>query len=377
MQKCINYRGALRQLSDIIKSSRAKKIFLVTGKKSFSNSVVCQQLLNDLSNFDVFRFQNFDVNPNSQDLKKGITLATEFCPDMIIGIGGGSVMDMAKLISKFWDVTADIEPILKNNAIVKKRNLPFVLIPTTAGSGSEATHFAVIYINKIKYSYASDCLLPDYTILDVTLTDHIPKNLTAITAFDAFSQAVESFWSVNSNVESRVYSEKSISIIIEIFEDLVSNPTPIVRDKMLEASNLAGKAINITKTTAPHALSYFFTSNYGIPHGHAVAITLPLFLIFNDPESGNIPRPELEVVNYRNNYRRLLHLLKVNNSMEAQNKIFKMIDKCGFNTSLNSIGMKSKEEIIKAAKSVNYQRLGNNPMEVTENNIVELLTEIF
>src|SRR5207248_4789041 len=126
-----------------------------------------------------------------------------------------------------------------------------------------------------KYSVCHEFLLPDIAIVDPILTHKMSPRLTAITGMDALSQAIESYWSIHSTEESKGYAREAIRIIVDQLPKAVNEPTNDSRLAMARASHLAGKAINVTRTTAPHALSYALTSRFGVPHGQAVSLTLP------------------------------------------------------------------------------------------------------
>lgn len=373
----LNSRGSSAQLPLILKDWNCQKLFLVTGKNSFDNSSKCKKILADLSAIEILRHSDFKVNPKIEDIKKGAKKARDFGPDVIVAIGGGSVMDTAKLIALAMDDAIDLEGQIKAGLPPPKRNIPLVLIPTTAGSGSESTHFAVVYIDNKKYSVADASLLPDAVILDAEFTDNIPKYLTSVTAFDAFSQAVESYWSAGSTEESRSYSIESVRLIDAIFNDLVSNPSEETRDKMIYAAFLAGKAINISKTTAPHAVSYSITTKYGIPHGHAVAITLGLFFEYNLNSAKELFNTPNEYDSYMLRMKHLLASFNVETAKEAKTKIARMMSLGGLETRLEKIGMEKIEDIKYLSEGVNYERLRNNPFKVEEKDLYELLTRTF
>ena len=149
-------------------------------------------------------------------------------------------------------------------------------MPTTAGSGAETTSNAVIYINKLKYSVESQLLLPDYFLINQLIFKN-PTKLKSSSGFDAMSQAIESLLSLKSNSKSVIYAKKSLILTNKKLFKFCKKPTFLNSNNMLLAANLSGKAINISKTTAPHAVSYPFTSIYGINHGHAVSLTLEKF----------------------------------------------------------------------------------------------------
>ena len=200
------------EINQFIKKNESKKIFLVTGKESYASSG-CKSVINQLDNIDFIRFYKFAENPNFSDLKKGLKLFNETKCDSVIAIGGGSVMDMGKLISLLpknppQDITS-IHRYAKNN----KRLVPLMCIPTTAGSGSEATHFSVLYSDGVKHSISNPSLIPDNCILNPKYSFTTSANQRAISGLDALSQAIESFWAKNSTEKSRQYSKEAISLI--------------------------------------------------------------------------------------------------------------------------------------------------------------------
>ncbi|MEZ4822960.1 MAG: iron-containing alcohol dehydrogenase [Ignavibacteria bacterium] len=141
------------------------------------------------------------------------------------------------------------EQILKGESEIVRKGKPLIAVPTTSGAGSEATHFAVVYSGDKKYSLAHEYILPDYSVIDPQLTFSLPKEITATSGIDAFSQAMESYWNVNANEESRKYSRGAIQLIFDSLSKAVNEGDEESRINMSRAAHLAGKAINITKTT--------------------------------------------------------------------------------------------------------------------------------
>ena len=203
------------------------------------------------------RFSGFTSNPLYDDIRDGVKLLRKSKCDFIVAIGGGSCIDVAKGIKHYSG--ADI---------------PIMAVTTTSGTGSEATRFAAIYIDGEKHSIADDILLPDIVILQPDALKTLPIYQKKCTMLDALCQAIESWWSKSATPESIEYSRKAINLVLDNMDSYLRNEEQ-GNQNMLTASNLAGKAINITTTTAPHAMSYKLTSLYGLPHGHAVALCLP------------------------------------------------------------------------------------------------------
>ena len=193
-QKVISGLGSISKLSEILLEKNIKNFFLVTGKKSFSSSGAEKALMPLYSLFNVIRFNDFEVNPKFEDALKGTSIARKNNIDAVVSIGGGSVIDTAKIILAFIEPNQNLKNIVKG---IDKPVNPKILhfsIPTTAGTGSESTNFAVIYLNKIKYSVCSDFLIPYMAILDGELMISNSANQKAYNGLDALAQAIESHW---------------------------------------------------------------------------------------------------------------------------------------------------------------------------------------
>ena len=356
-------------LKSEISSYHPDEIFVVRTRTSFTKSKANLFIESLIGSEAYTSFFDFDPNPNIEDLKKGVQLFHSKPHKLIIAIGGGSVLDMAKLISVYAHQKVSFEDLTMGVEKLNGKKTPLLAIPTTAGTGAEATHFAVLYIGKSKYSVADASILPDHIYLSSKFLATTPPYLKASTGLDAFSQAMESVWCINANETSVAYASEALSLIWNNLKSAAHGNDPEANMKMLRASYLAGKAINITKTTAPHALSYAFTSFYNIPHGHAVALTLPYFITFNynvsDTDCNDKRGPKAV-------QQRIDQLLKIMNtdiknveqvltdffaSVNIENKPFVLIDNFDPNTIISN---------------VNTERLGNNPRQVTQKTLIEL-----
>lgn len=327
--------GLITILCDLIRETKAQHVFLVRGKRSFV-SCGAQEVLQKvkaLTGVRVTEFEDFSANPKDEEAHEGLQRVTEAKPDVILAIGGGSALDMAKLIRHY--------------AAEKGLSVSLWAIPTTSGTGAEATHFAVVYREGKKCSVEADDILPDVVLLYPPFTYRNDAYLTACTGFDAVAQAIESYWAKGANDESRTYSLKALGLLWKQLPLLIQTNSEELRDQVAEGAYWAGRAINISKTTAPHAFSYAFTSHYGYPHGHAVALTFPFFLQLNGSE-------EL--------YQTL--------GLTASNAMQKMEE---YITSLGlSLHISPEIDIPATLLQVNMQRLGNNPISVNEDIIFEL-----
>lgn len=367
--------GELNAIEEILIKEKPQKIFLVTGKNSYASSGAKEKIEPLLSSYKCTHFFDFSVNPKLTEAQKGIDLYQKEKYDLVIAVGGGSVIDTAKAINILANQIGEPEKYITGEKEIKDLGSPLIAIPTTSGSGSEATHFIVIYINKTKYSLAHDCVLPNYSIVDPTLTSNLPKKITAATGMDAFGQAIESYWNVNSTNESKNYAEKSIQLVLSNIESAVNNPTLESREAMAKASNLAGKAIDVTSTTACHAMSYPFTSYFGIPHGHAVALTLGEMLIYNSKITQKSCVDKRGVDYVKNTMGELINILGVKDTQEANIKINSLLKEISLESKLLNFGISSRQ-LDAVIDNINLERLKNNPRKMSKKRIREIINNI-
>ena len=318
----------------------AEQVFLVHGKGSYVTCGAAEVMKDVCKDLQVAEFVDFSVNPKDEEALHGVRLLLQAKPDVIIAVGGGSVMDMAKLIRHY--------------SAEQGINVPLWAIPTTAGTGAEATHFAVVYKSGVKHSIEADDILPDVAILYPPFTYGNNTYLTACTGFDALAQAIEAFWNPNATDESDVYALRAISYIHSVLPQCIKNPTNTrLRDDLLYGAYWAGRAINITKTTAPHAFSYAFTTHCGYSHGHAVAITFPFFAnlnLKNNPKDGE-----------------LRWMLSVDKDADIKQYFLDYINRIG----LRYEGTKGRD-LHELLSQVNMERLKNNPVQMTDGRIIDL-----
>jgi alcohol dehydrogenase len=342
-------------LASIFQREAAKRIFLVSGKLAFNG---VEKLLEAyLFDKEVYYFDAYSINPKIDDIKKGIKEFNDFSPDLLLAVGGGSAIDIAKSINLLSVQTTNPEDIIQEKQTsLEKPKTPIVIMPTTAGTGSEATHFSVIYINKKKYSLSSEHMLPDYAVVDYSLVATMPEYLSACCAFDALTQAVESYWSKKSTEESREYAIDSISLILPNLIDSIHIPSEVNRKPMVLGAYLSGKAISISKTTASHAISYTFTSMYGVPHGHAVSALLGPTAIVSYDKMDNVQKE---------NFFTILNLFECDDVGEFYAKWKQLMIDSGLTPHLSKFGVK-KENFNTIFEGINIERLSGHPVPLSK-----------
>jgi len=347
-------------LNKVLKEEKAKNVFLVTGKKAYDSCGARQAIERELGKSLYTQFFNFSPNPKIEEIREGLKLFEKQRFDLIVAIGGGSVIDVAKAIKMFY---------FDNMG----RKVPLVAIPTTAGTGSEATHFIVYYEGKEKQSVGKpELTLPEYSICDPTLTLSLPREIAASTAMDALSQAVESYWSVNSTEESKGYARESIKLIMDNLIVSVSGDRG-AKEEIMRAANLAGKAINISKTTACHSISYPITSYFGVPHGHAAALTLGKMLVYNSKVGVGDCLDKRGPKYVEQTIKELVEFLGESTPEKAEQKITKLMEEIELATRLSQLKMGLPEIKLILEKGFNPERVKNNPRLLTEEGLEEIL----
>ena len=254
----------LVSLKKTLKRINAQKPFVVVDR--FLTKEISSKLPNAVI------FSSFTPNPKYEEMLEGLKLFKESGCDSIVSIGGGSCIDVAKSIklSLGADINSDA-PTFKQP--YKYTDVQHICLPTTSGTGSESTRHAVLYLDGVKQSISNSTILPEFVILSSKFIVTVPEYQKKCTAMDAFCQCIESLWSKKATKESRRYALKGLRLFKDNYKEYLDLDRDAIKNIQL-AANYSGKAINISETTAAHAMSYKITSLYGIPHGHAVAICM-------------------------------------------------------------------------------------------------------
>ena len=325
MQRILNNYDELQEILESVNGN----ILFVHGKSAFKNFSRLSSCLDSVSD-KIVHFTEFSPNPKLEDAKKAAAYFTDkncvFIP-----------IDVAKYV---------------------KLNNPdsmLVVIPTTAGSGSEATRFAVLYEDGKKLSITDDKIIPDSVLFDSELLKYLPDYHRKSSALDALSHALESFWSVNANESSKIFSREALTNITKILANYPDSYNP---DEMLKNSYMAGKAINLAQTTAGHAMCYKITGLYNIAHGHAAALCNRI--LFRWLINKNLPVLD-EIAS-------AMGCNTPEESAEKFNAIFSRLNM--------AIPSATEQEINILSESVNPERLKNFPVQLDSLTIKNLYREI-
>lgn len=370
MQKIIQ---GIDKLQEILETIRCRKLFMVT-----DSSYPFLNIKDRIEKTDVTKvmFSDFKPNPLYEDVGKGIDLLQKEGCDAILAVGGGSSIDVAKCIklAVFAKEGREglIPPLVSKRLEMDGSRIPFIAIPTTAGTGSESTHNAVMYYQGSKQTVTNDGVLPDYALLEPSVLKTLPLYQKKCTMMDALCQGIESWWSVNSTDESKDYSKTAVELITKYWRKYIFDNDAFAASRIMLAANYAGRAINISATTAAHAMSYKITSLYNLPHGHAVAVCLPEIweYMISHPENCIDPRGQeymLDIFNL------ISESLGISGPQEAILLFRKMMADMEMSSPV-ATDRKSQLELL--AGSVNPVRLKNNPVLLSETVLFNLYNSI-
>lgn len=364
---------SLLSLKKIIDENKYKRILLITGNTSFTLSGA-QKYFDTLKKD--YKYSHYSYSGKLLSIEDIDRIYSQIMKindiDFIIGLGGGTILDLTKIISiLFTNKIKDVNEILVRNDLTN--NIDLCLVPTTAGSGSESTNFSVVYKEKIKYSVVSNNLGINKIILDSNLLRKLPIEIHKISILDALSQAIESIWSTTATDLSIEFATAALKIL---YENLFLINSLKEFDSFLIASHLAGKAINISKTTAAHAISYPLTAYYNIPHGLAVFLTLNELINYNFAGLNKLNNI-LYKTKLIKSFEEYFKIFECDSIVEFSEKINSIFERFQFNNLLKSYSIKKEELEFISSIAINSGRLDNNPCKVEKNDIMKMLINIF
>lgn len=375
-RKIVFGNGSFQQLPDHIRELQAKRPLIVLDKQLAATGMKEQVVeLLKKSGMECHIFDKVDPEPKISLADEGAKLALKAKCDIVVGIGGGSAMDVAKAIAVLATNKGKAVDYLGLNK-VPGPGLPKIMIPTTAGTGSEVT-FTSVFVRpdlKKKEGMNSPFLYPDLALLDPLLTVSLPPGPTASTGIDALCHAIESYTSINASPLSELLSLEAIALIAENLRTAVHDGSNITaREKMLLGSLYAGLGLANAGVTAVHSLSYPLGGKYGIPHGLANTILLPHVMSFN------ISGAQEKFVDIAEAMGEMVDGLPLREAaylaVEAVNAL---VEDCGIQTNLEDLGISEDdfEEMAKIAMTV-ARPLANNPRQVTVEDAVAIYEDAF
>ena len=375
-QKIVFGNGSLLTLANHIKEHHAQNPLIVIDKnlaKTGLQERIANILVSEGINYTVY--DKVEAEPPIELADEGAKIAVKNKCDIVIGIGGGSAMDVAKAISVIATNKGAATDYLGLNK-VPKAGLPKIMIPTTAGTGSEVTFTAVFVRKNLKKKEGmnSPYLYPELALLDPELTLSLPPAPTAHTGLDALCHAIESYTSVNASPMSEMFSLEAIALIAENLRTCVHDGKNIVaRERMLLGSLYAGIGLANAGVTAVHSLSYPLGGKFGVGHGLANTILLAPVMAFNLPGALEKFADIAEAMGECTEglpAREAAYL--------AVDAVEALIEDCGVDSSIRNFGVKEKDFPALADVAVTVARpLENNPRKMTKEDMIAIYAEAF
>ncbi|GMB01507.1 iron-containing alcohol dehydrogenase [Pelosinus sp. IPA-1] len=283
--KIVAGAGCIEQIKDIVADYQAKNVVIITDQGVWNSGLVEKpKTLLEGAGVNVHIINDTPPEPTVDQVNDIFQAANEFACEMIIGIGGGSSIDTAKIVSLLLTNHVNLRDLVKGKVQIIHRGVPTLMIPTTAGTGAEATPNAIVLVpeEELKVGIVSDKMVPDCVILDPTMTINLPKHITANTGMDALCHAIECYISKKANPFSDTFALKAITLISRSIRIAYNEGQNLAaREDMLLGAMFGGISIATSSTTAVHALAYPLGGKYRIPHGLSNAILLAHVMKFN------------------------------------------------------------------------------------------------
>ena len=355
MQKVISGTGSIKKVSDLAAKLHIRHPMIVG-----MEPLTCRLLRAAPSLLQSPVFSAFHSNPDLSDATAGADMYRKEGCDGLISIGGGSSIDTAKAIKALINVHSSEDAA--DNRFPDNMDTLHIAVPGTAGTGSEATQTAVVYIGGKKISLNHPGLLPEGVVLDASLLESLPLYHKKSCALDALSQGIESYWCASATDDSRVHAYLAILGVLDNLKDYLSGNVHAA-EEMLNASYQSGKAILITRTTAAHAMSYELTKRFGLAHGHAVMITLPVLWEMAVKKEEMTP-----VLN------ELTRIMRLGNPLMVP----KLLRGIMIDLEMSIPDIQQDEHILDdLTDSVNTERLNNHPVKLSRNELRETYRKAF
>jgi alcohol dehydrogenase class IV len=368
-QQVLRNPGALARLGEELIAGAAARVLVVTYKHGLESKPIVELILALESAHRVrhIAFSTRMLTVEEVDEVARVALPPgEGAPDFLIAIGGGSVIDLAKCLKLISQSRLKAREILSVKPPASADEAPIlVAAPTTAGTGSEATSFATVYQDWTKHSADHVGLIPQRVVLDPTLLQGMPREPLLHSVLDALAQAMESHWSIHATEGSTADAVEAMKKLLSVASAWkVPNPDPSLAElqTMQEAAWLAGRAINASRTTLAHALSYPLTMRLRLAHGLAVFLNLARVIRFNGATTEADCADRLGIAHYRERMNRLFELFSVDGHEALARWVDDVFPAVGIRGDLEFYGFSVEKDLPPLLDgALSSQRSGNNP----------------
>lgn len=354
-----------------------KNVLVITGQSSMKKAGILDKIkeLTKKQNAECNIFSGITTNPKDIDVNSVSNYCKEIKPDCIIGIGGTSSIDVAKMIAMLETNQGEIKEYFKYENHMPKQitneSIPMIAIPTTSGGGSEATPYAVLTLSKekVKKAINSQKIYPKSVIIDTSLLELMPKNIVAITGFDAFAQSLEAFISKKRTNISNFFALQSIRLIANNFESSWEGISK-ARENMGWASFFSGLSIGITETNLGHALADPISAQYNIQHGMSIIQCIIQSIKFNEKQCYD-EFNKIERIFYQNNE-------EFKSSQKSlSNKIFELISKFDINLGLKQFNINENDLEKFMEQAIHVGSIKTNPTIISTKDMMKMYKKIW
>jgi alcohol dehydrogenase len=377
VKNIISGLGSIAQLKDILLENSYKKLLLVTDQGMLKHNLH-QPILSifDSNQIDYEVYAEVQADPPENIVLNAVQFAQQHQIDAVIGFGGGSSLDVAKIIAVLADPkqTQSIQEIYGVNN-TKDQRLPLILIPTTAGTGSEVTPISIVTTGETtKTGIVSPVLYADIAILDASFTESLPAQITAATGIDAMVHAIEAYTSkIKKNFYSDMLAKQALKLLNQNLKLVLKNGSNLeARQNMLLGSMLAGQAFANSPVGAVHALAYPLGGHFHLSHGHTNALVLVEVLKFNAPVAKHY---YAELMQWLDPYSQ--------GSTDGLCDLFidhmqSLLDQSGLTLQLRDLGIENHHlEILAHDAMLQTRLLQNNPKEMTFDDALKIYQAIY
>lgn len=374
--KVIGGAGSIQQLADIVKSFQATKAVIITDGGVFNAGLIDEpKSILEKNGIEVHIINDTPPEPPLNKVKEIYEVVKKLNSQVIIGIGGGSAMDTAKLVAIALNNSVELQDVVDGKAKFQNRGIPTIMVPTTSGTGSEATPNSIVLIpeRELKVGIVDEKMLPDCVILDPQMTVGLPPHITANTGIDALCHAIECYISKKASPFSDTFALKAVELIVGNIRTAYSDGKNLqARENMLLGSYFGGASIATSSTVAVHALSYPLGGKYHIPHGLSNAILLPDVMKFN------LDACEEKFANVANAMGLDVYGLTQRQAAEKMiDELYALIRDLNIKCDLRAVGITEDilDELANSALAVK-RLLDNNPKTMTKSDIIEIYKKI-
>jgi alcohol dehydrogenase class IV len=372
VRRIVSGFGSLETLGDEIKRLKGIKVLIVTdpGIKSAGLVDLVAGTL-DRAKINYHIFTEVEPDPKIEVVFSSLAAAKNFGPDLIVGLGGGSSLDISKVTSVMMTNAGPLEKYF-GMELVPDPGIPLILIPTTAGTGSEMTSICVLSdtANKVKKGIVSEHMFARTALLDPQLTLGLPPHITAMTGMDALVHAIESYTGVRATLFTDTLNLQAIGLIASNLRQAYAHgENREARENMLNASCLAGMAFSNTQNGLDHALALAIGGKFHLPHGLLTAFILPWVMEYN-----LLANPEKFIQIARAFGENPGGLPEFEGARLSVRAIKSLLDDLGISSRLSDYGVPREEIPALAKATVGAARLiSNNPRKVSEKEVIRLL----